>query len=246
VNDEGRGAELVAAAPCDDLALLEVDDPEGLEQFPLGSSDDVSQGDPVVALGYPANASLEEKLTSTTGTVSVTHTSLHVPAADAAQLDSVVQTDAALSPGNSGGPLIDADGRLIGVNTAILTSLGRAPVQGQGYAIEVDRAKEVLRTLRAGRSQGWGGFGIAFPPESFFERHGVPSGILATGTVPGSGAARANMGGVLITKINGATLRPTMRSYCDAVGSVRSGDKAVLSVIERAGASPKLVTVRFQ
>src|SRR5436190_200381 len=66
VGDQPRQAELVAAAPCDDLAMLRVDDPSGLRPFPLGSQGDVSQGDPVLALGYPANASLEDKLTSTT------------------------------------------------------------------------------------------------------------------------------------------------------------------------------------
>jgi len=206
VGDHPRQAELVAAAPCDDLAMLRVDDPSGLRPFPLGSQGDVSQGDPVLALGYPANASLEDKLTSTTGNVSVPHSALHVPDPRAAPLDDVIQTDAALSPGNSGGPLIDHGGRLIGVNTAILTSLGRAPVQGQGYAIGVDRVKTVARDLSAGRSEGWAGFGIDFPPRRFFARRGVPPGVLATRPVPGTDAARHNFGGVLITKINGASV----------------------------------------
>jgi S1-C subfamily serine protease len=246
VADSPRTARLVAAAPCDDLAMLQVDDPAGMRAFPLGSQDDVEQGDPVVALGYPANASLEDKLTSTTGNVSVTHTSVRVPSPDAAPLENVVQTDAALSPGNSGGPLIDRQGRLIGVNTAILTSLGSSPVNGQGYAIGVDRAKEVTDALRDGRSQGWGGFGLAFPSEESLVEKGVPPGVVATTPVPGTEAARTGFGGVLITKINGAPLEPTMQSYCSAVNTVGSGDSAVLSVVERPGASARLVTVKFQ
>jgi S1-C subfamily serine protease len=246
VAEQPRTANLVAAAPCEDLALLQLDDPSGLRNFPLGSQADVSQGDPVVALGYPANASLEDKLTSTTGNVSVPHTSVNVPSPDSAPLDDVIQTDAALSPGNSGGPLIDRRGRLIGVNTAILTSLGRAPVENQGYAIGVDRVKEVARALRAGHSQGWAGFGIEFPPKGFFARNLLPPGVVATAPVPGTEAARENFGGVLITKINGAPLEPTMRSYCDAVRSVNSGDAAVLSVIEKPGGSERLVNVKFQ
>jgi serine protease Do len=206
----------------------------------------VSQGDPVLALGYPANASLEDKLTSTTGNVSVPHTALHIPTPEAAPLDDVIQTDAALSPGNSGGPLIDRKGRLIGVNTAILTSLGRAPVQGQGYAIGVDRVKEIASALRAGHSQGWAGFGIEFPPKALLAQKGLPAGILATTPVPGTAAARAHFGGVLITKINGAPLEPTMRSYCDAVRSVQPGDAAVFSVVETPGVPARLVSVRFQ
>jgi S1-C subfamily serine protease len=245
VLDQPRTARLVAAAPCDDLAVLRVDDASGLKQFPLGSQSDVSQGDPVLALGYPANASLEDKLTSTTGNVSVPHSSVHVPTPEAAPLDNVIQTDAALSPGNSGGPLVDRKGRLIGVNTAILTSLGRAPIQGQGYAIGVDRVKEIAPLLRAGRSQGWAGFGIEFPSKELLASKGLPSGILATTAVPGTEAARAHFGGVLITRINGAAVEPTMRSYCDAVHALRPGEGAVLSVVDSIGGAARLVTVHF-
>ncbi|HEX8074800.1 MAG TPA: trypsin-like peptidase domain-containing protein [Thermoleophilaceae bacterium] len=246
VDDEPRRASLVAAAPCEDLALLRVPDPEGLKTFPLGSQGGVEQGDPVLALGYPANASLEDKLTSTTGNVSVPKTALHVPAQDAAPLDDVIQTDAALSPGNSGGPLIDRDGRLIGVNTAILTSLGREPLNGQGYAIGVDRVKEVVEGLRTGRSRGWAGFGLEFPPARFFARNRVPPGVLATRAVPGTEAERAGVGNVLITSIDGARLEPTLRSYCDAVRSVDSGHEAVLAVVAKPQAPAKLVRVKFQ
>ena len=246
VGDSPRTARLVAAAPCDDLAMLQVDDPSGMRELPLGSQADVQQGDPVLALGFPANASLEDKLTSTTGNVSVPHTALHVPSPEAAPLEDVIQTDAALSPGNSGGPLIDRSGRLIGVNTAILTSLGRAPVQGQGYAIGVDRVREVTDALRHGHSQGWAGFGLAFPGRAFLTKHRVPPGVLATAPVPGTEAAREGFGGVLITKINGATLSPTMESYCEAVHTVASGDAAVMSVVTKAGSAPRLVRVKFQ
>jgi S1-C subfamily serine protease len=245
VGDEPRSAQLVAAAPCDDLAMLRVDDPSGLRAFPLGSQAEVSQGDPVVALGYPANASLQDKLTSTTGNVSVPHTAVNVPAPDAAPLSNVIQTDAALSPGNSGGPLIDRRGRLIGVNTAILTNLGSAPVEGQGYAIGVDRVKQVTGALRAGHSRGWAGFGLAFPSKSFFAKIGAPPGVVAVAPVPGSEAARENFGGGLITKINGSSLEPTMQSYCSAVRSVASGDAAMLSVIDKAGSPARLVRVKF-
>src|SRR4051794_2400801 len=246
VNDSPRTARLVAAAPCDDLAMLRVDDPSGLRDFPLGSQSEVEQGDSVVALGFPANASLEDKLTSTTGSVSVTHTSVRVPSADAAPLENVMQTDAALSPGNSGGPLIDRQGRLIGVNTAILTRLGSSPVNGQGYAIGVDRVKEVTGALRGGHSQGWAGFGLKFPTRKEFAAEHVPPGVLATTPVPGTAAAREGFGGVVITKINGASLEPTMNSYCDAVHTVASGDAAVLSVVVKPGAAPRLVRVKFQ
>lgn len=246
VNDQPRSATMVAAAPCEDLALLRVGNPKGLRNFPLGSQGRISQGDPVLALGYPANASLEDKLTSTTGNVSVPLTALHVPAQDAAPLDDVIQTDAALSPGNSGGPLIDKNGRLIGVNTAILTSLGREPLNGQGYAIGVDRVKDVTADLRNGRSRGWAGFGLEFPTAKFFARNRVLPGVLATGAAPGTEAARRGFSNVVITSINGAKLQPTMQSYCTAVSSVGSGQTAVLGVVAKPQAPATQVKVKFQ
>jgi F0F1-type ATP synthase membrane subunit c/vacuolar-type H+-ATPase subunit K len=75
---------------------------------------------------------------------------------------------------------------------------------------------------------------------------GVPSGILASGAVPGAAAEREHFTNVLITRINGAQVEPTMQSYCNAVGAVRSGDDAVMSVIEEPGAAARLVKVKFQ
>src|SRR5436190_8138112 len=157
-----RRATIAGAAPCDDLAVLRVGDHSGMETFPLGSQKDLKQGEQVVAVGYPASASLDDNLTSTAGVVSRVQSSFLAPAPDAPSYPNVVQTDAALNPGNSGGPLIDERKKLVGVNTATLTSIDKAPIQGQGYAIGVDRVKEVVSTLRTGHSRGWAGFGLDF------------------------------------------------------------------------------------
>ena len=77
-----RRASVRAAAPCDDLALLEVDGLEGSESLPLGSQKEIAQGDQVVALGYPASAAGGSSLTTTAGVVSAVHTSLRLPTAD--------------------------------------------------------------------------------------------------------------------------------------------------------------------
>src|SRR4051794_3019780 len=229
VDGNLRDARIAGAAPCDDLAVLSVSDHSGMENFPLGSQGALKQGEQVVAVGYPASASLDDELSSTAGVVSRVEGSFRAPAADAPSYPNVVQTDAALNPGNSGGPLIDERKELVGVNTATLTSIGKAPIQGQGYAIGVDRVKQVVATLGAGHSQGWAGFGLAFRP----------GGVLA---VPmGEGAPVSG----LVSAINGAKLGGTFAGYCDAVRTISSGQTAVLTIQTKPGASPRPLSVRF-
>jgi Trypsin-like peptidase domain/Inner membrane component of T3SS, cytoplasmic domain len=229
VDGNLRNATIAGAAPCDDLAVLRVGDHNGMETFPLGSQSDLKQGEQVVAVGYPESAALDDNLTSTAGVVSRVQSSFQAPAPDAPSYPNVVQTDAALNPGNSGGPLIDERKHLVGVNTATLTSIGSAPIQGQGYAIGVDRVKQVVSTLRAGHSQGWAGFGLAF-------RGG---GLVA---VPmGEGAPVSGV----VSAINGARVGGTFAGYCDAVRSISSGQTAVLTIQTRRGAAPRQLSVRF-
>ena len=246
VGDDLREAKIVGAAPCDDLAVLSVEDRDGLQTMPLGSQDELDQGDDVVAVGFPANASMDDNLTSTAGVVSVVRSAFRFPTPDSPSYRNVVQTDAALSPGNSGGPLIDSSKRLVGVNTAILTSIGNAPVQGQGYAIGVDRVKEVTDVLREGKSQGWAGFGLQFPTKAERARLKIPEGVIATKAVPGTPAAKAGFKSeALLKSINGTKLDSTLRSYCDATRSVESGKKAAVELITRAGGKTRQVAVRF-
>jgi S1-C subfamily serine protease len=231
-----REARLFSAAPCDDLAVLKVQDVSGMRDLPLASQGDIQEGDRTVAVGYPANAALNASLTSTEGVVSVARTSFDVPSPDGPNYANVVQTDAAINPGNSGGPLINDDKRLIGVNAAVLESRGGVPIQGQGYAIGVDRVKEVLATLRTGHSQGFAGFGILFPPH---RPKAIGGAALAVPMKDGKPR------GFLLTRVNGTALRGSFASYCDAVRSVESGQTAVLTVVAKPGGAPKQVQVKF-
>jgi S1-C subfamily serine protease len=237
-------ATLVAAAPCDDLAVLKTLDSSGLKTFPLGSQTELSQGDRVVAVGYPANASLHTNLTATQGVVAQVRTTFRAGGPLGPQYPDVVQTDASLAPGNSGGPLVDSRDRVIGLNTVILTDIGGAPAS-QGYAIGVDRLKQLVPDLAAGRSRGWAGFGIQPVPKQLLAQHRLPPGIVAGDPVPGTPAAAENVGGVLITAIDGRPLDGTLRSYCGAVHSVASGQVAALTVIAKPGARPQRIPLRF-
>ncbi len=239
VNGQRRDASVVAVAPCEDLAVLKVKDTAGLRTLPLGSQSDLKLGDTVVALGYPGNASLQDQLTTTTGVVSVVQEPFRLDAVDVPSYPNVIQTNAAINPGNSGGPLVDLHGHLVGVNSAGITLLGDRTIQGQGYAIGVDRVKEVAAALRLGRSTGWTGMGLDYPDSA--------DGLLITHTVPGTPAARAGLGGqrALITQINGRSVQSTLQSYCSAVGGLRKGSTAVFTVLDSPVAFPRDVTVGF-
>jgi S1-C subfamily serine protease len=230
IDEDSRSAELVAAAPCEDMALLKVDDTDGMDSMELGSQDDVKQGDEVVALGYPANASLQDELASTSGTVSVVKSSFNVPDPRGPSLGNVMQIDVSLGPGNSGGPLVDREGKLVGLNTAIFSQVEGA--RAQGYAIGVDRVKEVTEDLREEHSQGWPGMWLVVPKESELEKANLPEGIVAGAPQPGSDAEAKRLAEVLITEIDGNPVSPDMASYCRAVDDVESGETVPVTVIE--------------
>jgi putative serine protease PepD len=242
VDGNLRAASIAGAAPCDDLAVLHVSDTSGMETFPLGSQGDLKQGEQVVAVGYPASASLDDNLSSTVGVVSRVSGPFRAPSAEAPSYPNVVQTDAALNPGNSGGPLIDERKLLVGVNAATITSLGGQPIQGQGYAIGVDRVKEVVGTLRGGHSRGWAGFGLEFLKHK-------PQGARSEGVVAvpmgGSGAEAPPPVSGLVSEINGAHVGTTFAGYCDAVRSIDSGQTAVLTIQTRPNQAPEQVQVKF-
>jgi putative serine protease PepD len=238
-------AQVRAAAPCEDLALLEVDGLEGRRAIPLGSQERIAQGDPVVALGYPQSASGGRSLTSTAGVVSSVNTPLRIPAPDQPRFTNLVQTDAALGPGNSGGPLVGGDGTLVGVNTILFTGGPGAPAGDQGYAIGVDRVREVLSELRDGRSRAWFGAGLITPPPAVLRREGLPGGMLVTTAQEGTSAQRLRLEEVLITAIDGNRVTSSLASYCHAVGDVESGDELDVTVIAGPGREEQTVAVEF-
>jgi S1-C subfamily serine protease len=229
-------AEVVGVAPCDDLAVLRVSDTEGLESLKLGSQDSISQGDQVVAVGYPINASPSDELQVTEGIVSVVEQTFDVPNDPFVQLyPNVIQTDAPINPGNSGGPLIDSRGDLVGVNTLIFRGR-RGEIEGQGYAIGVDRVAEVVEGLRDGDSQAWLGFAFRPLPTAEATRQGLAPGLLVTAVVPGTPAADEGLvgGHAIVVGVNGEPVQ-SFREYCAAVEG-RNGESVKFNILEPNGA----------
>jgi serine/threonine protein kinase/S1-C subfamily serine protease len=233
VNGKLRRATLVGDAPCEDLAVLRVTPSDGLVTMPLDSQSNVKEGDDVVALGYPQSASADAKLTATAGVVSVAKTQYNEQAPDIPQYPNVIQIDAALNPGNSGGPLIrSASKKLIGVNAAVRTEnrQGRA-IQGQNYAIGADRVKAIVNYLRTGKSLGWVGFNLSYPTAEDLDS--LPPGVKTSSGVAGTpAAAAANGKTLLIIGANGKRISNSLSSYCAAVGSVHSGQQVTFTVMD--------------
>lgn len=239
-------ASVRGAAPCDDLALLEAEELEGFEALPLGSQDEIAQGDQVVALGYPASAAGGSSLSTTAGVVSAVRTSLRLPAADSPRFVNLVQTDAALNPGNSGGPLVGRDGKLVGVNTILFQGSRETPINSQGYAVGVDRIRTVLGDLREARSIGWFGAGLLAPPPELLRRGRLPDGLLITAAAKGTSAESAGVEEVLMIAVGDRPVGGTVAGYCEAVKGVRSGDARVLTVVTGSRRRPRRVRVEFE
>jgi S1-C subfamily serine protease len=226
-----RPATIVATAPCEDLAVLKVNDVNGLETMPLSSQATMKQGDKVVAVGYPGNPAPKPELQANAGIVSVVKTEFTAKTLDVPKFTNIVQTDAAINPGNSGGPLLDTRGRLVGVNSA-----GDDSKENQAFAIGVDKVKEVTTFLREGSSRGWMGFGLIFPSaeEDFtdFDLPIIEGGIIAQFAVPLTPGANIGLGHdqFVIVGINGKALEGTLQSYCSTMAGLKAGDSVKLNV----------------
>ena len=180
-------AEKVGSDPDTDLALLRVHR-HSLPSVELGDSATLRQGQLVVAIGNPFG--LQASVTA--GVVSALSRTLR--ASNGRLIEDIIQTDAALNPGNSGGALLDSAGRVIGVNTAIV-----AGATGTGFAVPVNTAKRVIpELLRYGRVHrgylGIAGQTVHFP-RAAAERMGLatPSGVQIVQSVPGGPAERAGI-----------------------------------------------------
>jgi S1-C subfamily serine protease len=247
IGNERREASFVAAAPCEDQAILKLDNLKGLKTMPLGSQTTLKPGSGVVAIGFPVNASAEDNLTSTAGVVSVVQEKF-TGALDVPDLSNVIQTDAAINPGNSGGPLVSNRSVLVGMNTAGLDEAGGRTIQGQGYAIGVDRIKEIMvNTLTRRKSMGFTGLGLEPETEGELSSAGLPPGLHTVEAIPGSPADQAGFGdgvGRSITEIDGKPLDGSLPNYCDVVKDFESGQTAKFTIASPGG-DTRDVDLRF-
>jgi S1-C subfamily serine protease len=144
-QSQARDATLIGLDQANDLALLRINGASGLPTATLGKSADMRVGDDVVAIGNAL--ALDGAPTVTTGIVSGLNRSLQ---STGSSMSGLIQTDAPISSGNSGGPLVNAAGEVIGINTAVATSSQSTTAENIGFAIPIDKALPVVEQLRAG------------------------------------------------------------------------------------------------
>ena len=212
--------------------------------MPLGSQSDLARGDKVIAFGFPGSLATAFNPTANVGIVSVSRTR-SVPLGYTAALPDVIQTDVAHNPGNSGGPLVNRRGQLVG-----MTTFSNRQLEGQRYAIGVDRVKVIVPDLVAGRSIGWAGLGwdVELPPDVLAQLglNGA-AGLPILDATPGTGAADAHVPTPsLLVRVQGKPVTADVGDYCRLVGNARAGDTARLTFLPANSDQPVDVNVTFR
>ncbi len=236
LNDQrGFTAKLIGADPATDLALLKIE-AKDLPHTKLGNSDDVKVGEWVLAVGNPFNLTS----TVTAGIVSAKARSINIlqydPDKEIFPIESFIQTDAAVNPGNSGGALVNAQGELVGINTAIASKTGS--YSGYSFAVPVNIMKKVTKDLMEfGQVQrAFIGVNIRGMNQLIADELNVKDvqGVYVTRVIAG-GAAEA--GGIkegdIITKI-GTVMVNNVPELQEQIGRFRPGDKVSVT-LKRSG-----------
>lgn len=235
-------AQAIGTAPSYDLAVLRIERGSAVPgPVAIGSSADLKVGQWAFAIGNPFG--LDQSLT--TGVISALNRRL--PTGGGREVSNAIQTDAAVNPGNSGGPLLDSSGRVIGVTTAILSPSGAN--SGIGFAIPIDVVNRVVPELIRNGRVPTPGIGIVTADEGVAARLGI-EGVIVVRTAPGSPAAQAGLQGVntangmvgdVIVAANGKPVR-RLADLSDQVDQTGVGNSLELSV-QRQG---RTRTVRVQ
>jgi len=220
-NEKEYDAEVVGRDPNTDLALIKIDGGKNLMPLKMGSSDDIEIGNWVVAVGSPFG--LEQTVTA--GIVSAKGLVI-----GAGPYDDFIQTDASINPGYSGGPLLNMNGEVVGINTAII-----AQGQGIGFAIPVDMAKSVVAQLKDNGTvtRGWLGVGIQDLTPELAEYYGLENkeGVLVTQVFEGDPAEKAGIRpSDVITSVNGKRVKSS-RDLSATIAEISVGDKTKVNFL---------------
>lgn len=201
-GDQEYTAKVIGTDAATDVAVLKISDKDNLPAVTIADSDKIEVGDVVLAIGNPFGVGQ----TVTMGIVSgLGRTSLNI-----SDYEDFIQTDAAINPGNSGGALVDAEGRLVGINTAIFSESGG--YQGVGFAVPVNLARSVMEQLiEHGKvTRGFLGVGIKSLTPDLAEAFNLPddTGALVTEIRTNTPAAKAGLqNGDVIRELNGKKVK---------------------------------------
>src|SRR5438132_7730826 len=218
-------AKIVGRDPATDIALLKIDAGNGLPNVPLGDSDHIRKGDWAIAIGNP----FPFENTLTVGVISAKGRSLGL-SQETQSFENFIQTDAAINFGNSGGPLLNINGEVVGINTAIRGG----GAQGLGFATPINTAKRLLPELKQGKVvRGYLGMGIVPVTDDVKESFNLPEtrGALVQYVDPGKPADQAGVQkGDVVIEIDSRKIN-TNRELIDYISYLPVGSKVNLTVI---------------
>lgn len=224
-NRKSFKAKVVGADPSSDLAVVKID-AQNLPFLLYGNSDELKVGQWVLAVGYP----LTLETTVTAGIVSAKGRTLDINRRQSqTPVESFIQTDAAVNPGNSGGPLINTDGQLVGINSAIASPTGS--YAGYSFTIPVNIVKKVVNDIMKFGTPQRAFLGISYPREDMSEDQKKEAGIkdgegvYVMDTTPDGAAAHAGLKkGDVITKLNNTPIT-TGAEMVGMIATFSPGDK---------------------
>lgn len=232
-------ADLVGSIPSNDIALIQLRGVEGLSTVTFGESSELRVGDPVVAIGNALG--LGDTPSVTAGIVSALDRSLQ--AEGGLELDGLIQTDAAIYPGNSGGPLVDAAGRVIGVNTAVARGVEGVGSENLGFALAIDQLIPLIEELEEGGGEVRGGAFLGVETRdvdglqpALLDRLGIETevGAFVADVVPGSGADDGGLQpGDVIVAIGDERVNDAV-DVGEIIADLEPGDRVEI-VVEREG-----------
>jgi S1-C subfamily serine protease len=243
-NQEERKARLVGKEPNKDIAVLRLEgDRKGLFPVKAGSSKDLQVGQKVIAIGNPFG--FDHSVT--TGIVSAIGRS--IPGAGGVTIRDMVQTDASINPGNSGGPLLDSAGKLIGMNTMIISPSGAS--SGIGFAVPVDTINKIVPEIIKFGKVIRPGIGVSLLSRDQYARRLEIEGVVILEVPQRSEAYEAGLRGLardeqgrlyirdVITGIDGIKIK-SYDDFYNALDNYKVGDRVTLT-IERNGKSRKVL-----
>jgi Do/DeqQ family serine protease len=237
LNDHSKyAAKVVGTDPSTDIAVLKIEG-SNFPAIPIGNSDDLKIGEWVLAVGNPFNLTS----TVTAGIVSAKARNINLLSErntkEVVPIESFIQTDAAVNPGNSGGALVNTRGELIGINTAIASQTGS--YSGYSFAVPVNLVDKVMRDLiDFGIVQrGYLGVQIADISQEIKEKNKLPDlkGVFIAKVVEGGSADKAGLkDGDVVLKIGSKEVN-SVAALQEEIGKRRPGDKVTLSVRQKDG-----------
>ncbi len=237
LNDNSKyDAKVIGADPSTDIAVLKIEG-QNFPAIPIGNSDELKIGEWVLAVGNPFNLTS----TVTAGIVSAKARNINLlserSAQDVVPIESFIQTDAAVNPGNSGGALVNTRGELIGINTAIASQTGS--YAGYSFAVPINLVDKVMRDLiDFGIVQrGFLGVQIADVTQDVKEKNKLPDlkGVFLAKVTEGGSADKAGLkDGDVILKIGSKEVN-SVASLQEEIGKRRPGDKVSLTVRQKDG-----------